>query len=94
MKGYSSENELNRIPDSITVIQLWRVIKDYAVGTYARVSINRKKQMESLTIQVSGLTRLAATHRTWFVADIFLDVAPAKTGISRIELNRMISECE
>ncbi len=50
--------------------------------------------MESLATQVSGLTRLAATHRTWFVADIFLDVASAKTGTSRTEFNRMISECE
>lgn len=47
------------------------------------MSTNRKEQMESLATQVSGLTRLAATHRTWFVADIFLDVASAKTGTSR-----------
>lgn len=37
---------------------------------------------------------MAAAHRTWFVADIFLDVASAKTGTSRTEFNRMISECE
>ncbi|SFE37926.1 recombinase family protein [Peptostreptococcus sp. D1] len=87
-------DELNRIHENITVIQPRRVIKDYAVGIYARVSTNRKEQMESLSTQVSGLTRLAVAHRTWFVADIFLDVASAKTGTSRIEFNRMISECE
>ena len=40
-----------------------------------------------------GLTRLAA-HMTWFVADVFLDVASAKVGSSRSEFNRMIEECE
>ena len=87
-------DELNRIPENITVIQPRRVIKDYAVGIYARVSTNRKEQMESLATQVSGLTRLVSAHRTWFVAGIFLDVTSAKTGTSRTEFNRMISECE
>ena len=50
--------------------------------------------MDSLTAQVSGWTRLAAAHRTWFVADVFIDVASAKTGTTRSEFNRMISECE
>lgn len=71
MKGDSSLDELNRMPENITVIQPRRVIKDYAVGIYARMSTNRREQMESLATQVTGLTRLAAAHRTWFVADIF-----------------------
>lgn len=50
--------------------------------------------MDSLSAQVSGLTRLAAAHRTWFVADVFIDVASAKTGTTRSEFNRMIKECE
>ena len=50
--------------------------------------------MDSLSAQISGLTRLAAAHRTWFVADIFLDVASAKTGSKRSEFNKMINECE
>lgn len=50
--------------------------------------------MDSLSAQISGLTRLVAAHRTWFVADIFLDVASAKTGSKRSEFNRMINECE
>ena len=50
--------------------------------------------MYSLSAQVSGLTRVAAAHRTWFVADIFIDVASAKTGSTRSEFNRMIHECE
>ena len=50
--------------------------------------------MDSLSAQVSGLTRLAAAHRTWFVVDIFIDVASAKIGSTRLEFNRMIKECE
>ncbi len=78
----------------ITVIEKNRVIKDYSVGIYARVSTNSKEQLDSLANQVSSLTRLAAAHRTWFVADIFIDVATSKTGSSRQEFNRMIDECE
>ena len=87
-------NERKYIDENVTVIQKQRVIKDYAVGIYARVSTSYKAQMESLSAQVSGLTRLAAAHRTWFVADVFIDVASAKTGTTRSEFNRMINECE
>lgn len=64
------------------------------VGIYARVSTNQKAQMDNLSAQISGLTRLAATNMSWFVADMFIDVGSAKTGSSRSEFNRMISECE
>ncbi len=84
-------DELNK---DVIVIHPQRVIKDYAFGVYARVSTNRKEQLDSLAVQVSGLTRLAAAHMTWFVADVFLDVASAKVGSSRNEFNRMIDECE
>lgn len=50
--------------------------------------------MNSLAIQASGLTRFASAHRTWFVADIFIDVASAKTDFYRPEFSRMVSECE
>lgn len=84
-------DELNK---DVIVIHPQRVIKDYAFGVYARVSTNRKEQLDSLAVQVSGLTRLVAAHMTWFVADVFLDVASAKVGSSRNEFNRMIDECE
>lgn len=64
------------------------------VGIYARVSTNQKAQMDNLSAQISGLTRLAATNMSWFAADMFIDVGSAKTGSSRSEFNRMISECE
>lgn len=80
--------------ENVTVIQKQIVIKDYAVGIYARVSTSHKAQMDSLSAQISGLTRLVGAHRTWFIADIFLDVASAQTGSKRSEFNRMINECE
>ncbi|MDD6716078.1 MAG: resolvase [Firmicutes bacterium] len=56
---------------NVVRIEKNRVIKDYSVVIYARVSTNSKEQLDSLANQISGLTRLAAAHRTWFVADIF-----------------------
>ncbi len=44
----------------ITVIERTRVIKDYSVGIYARVSTSNREQLDSLAAQVSGLTRMAA----------------------------------
>ena len=85
---------MDGVKNNITVIASNRVIKDYSVGIYARVSTNSREQLDSLAEQVSGLTRLAAAHRTWFVADVFIDVASAKTGSSRKEFNRMIKACE
>jgi resolvase, N-terminal domain protein len=87
-------NERKDISENVTVIQNQRAIKDYAVGIYARVSTSHKAQMDSLSAQVSGLTRLAAANRAWFVADVFIDVSSAKTGSIRSEFNRMIHECE
>ena len=87
-------NRSNEIYGDVIVIQKQRVIKDYAVGIYARVSTSHKAQIDSLAAQVSGLMRLAAAHRTWFVSDVFIDVASAKTGTTRSEFNRMIKECE
>ena len=77
---------------NVVRIEKTRVIKDYSVGIYARVSTNSKEQLDSLANQISGLTRLASAHRTWFVADIFIDVGTAKTGSTREEFNRMIRE--
>ena len=79
---------------NVVRIEKTRVIKDYSVGIYARVSTNSKEQLDSLANQISGLTRLASAHRTWFVADIFIDVGTAKTGSTREEFSRMIRECE
>jgi resolvase, N-terminal domain protein len=65
-------NERKDIDENVTVIQKQRVIKDYEVWIYACVSTTHKAQMDSLSVQVPGLTRLAVAHRTWFVADVLL----------------------
>ena len=78
----------------ITRIDEIRVKKDFSVGIYARVSTNRKEQLDSLAAQVSGLTRLASSHFLWFVADVFIDIGSAKTGSVRVELERMLTACE
>ena len=51
--------------------------KDYAVGIYAREVQAIKSKMDSLSAQISGLSRLAAAHRALFVADVFIDVGSA-----------------
>lgn len=43
---------------------------------------------------VFRLTKLVAFHRTWFMADVFINVGFIKTGTSKTEFNRMIGECE
>lgn len=78
---------------NVTIIEPFRVKKDYSVGIYARVSTNNREQLNSLSEQISGLTRLAA-HMTWFVADVFIDIGTAKTGSTRKEFERLISACE
>lgn len=64
------------------------------MGIYIRVSTIHKIQMDTLSAQVSRLKRLAAAHRIWFIADVFIDVAYVKTNSSRSEFNRMVHECE
>lgn len=89
-----SMNGRKHMAENVTVIQKQRVIKDYAVWIYDRVSTSHKAPMDSLQAQIQGLTRLAVAHRTWFVADVFIDAAYAKTGSKRSEINRMINECK
>ena len=50
--------------------------------------------MDNPARRVSGLTKLDAFHRTWFMVDIFINVSFTKTGTSKTEFNRMIGECE
>lgn len=63
------------------------------VAIYARVSSNSAEQLNSLTNQISGLTRLAAANPTWLLVDIYIDIAPSKTGSNRKDFNRLISDC-
>lgn len=68
--------------------------REKRVGIYCRVSTNSMEQLQSLTAQVSHLTRLTATVPQWLLADVYLDIATSKTGSSRKEFNRMLEDCK
>lgn len=63
------------------------------VGIYSRVSTNSAEQLQSLTVQVSHLTRIIAATPQWLLSDVYMDIATSKTGSSRKEFNRMIDDC-
>ena len=52
------------------------------------------EQLQSLTAQVSHLTRLTATVPQWLLSDVYMDIATSKTGSSRKEFNRMLKDCK
>ena len=68
--------------------------REKRVGIYCRVSTNSMEQLQSLTAQVSHLTRLTATIPQWLLSDVYMDIATSKTGSSRKEFNRMLEDCK
>ena len=68
--------------------------REKRVGIYCRVSTNSMEQLQSLTAQVSHLTRLTATVPQWLLSDVYMDIATSKTGSSRKEFNRMLKDCK
>lgn len=67
--------------------------RDKRVAIYARVSSNSAEQLNSLTTQISGLTRLTAANPTWLLVDTYIDIALSKTGSHRKEFNRLLADC-
>lgn len=67
--------------------------REQCVGIYCRVSTNSMEQLQSLTVQVSHLTRLTAAMSQWVLADVYMDIATSKTGSSRKEFNRLLEDC-
>ncbi|GFI43385.1 hypothetical protein IMSAGC018_01055 [Lachnospiraceae bacterium] len=67
--------------------------REKRVGIYCRVSTNSMEQLQSLTAQVSHLTRLTVSMPQWLLLDVYMDVATSKTGASRKEFNRMLEDC-
>ena len=68
--------------------------REKRVGIYCRVSTNSMEQLQSLTVQVSHLTRLTATVPQWLLSDVYMDIATSKAGSSRKEFNRMLENCK
>lgn len=67
--------------------------REKRVGIYCRVSTNSMEQLQSLTAQVSHLTRLTSTVPQWLLSDIYMDIVTSKTGSSRKEFSRMLEDC-
>lgn len=67
--------------------------RDKRVAIYARVSSNSVEQLNSLTSQISGLTRLTAANPTWLLVDTYIDIASSQTGSQRKEFNRLVDNC-
>lgn len=68
--------------------------REKRVGIYCRVSTSSVEQLQSLTAQVSHLTRITAATPQWLLADVYMDIATSKTGSSRKEFNRMLEDCQ
>lgn len=62
------------------------------VAIYARVSSNSSEQFNSLTVQVSSLTKLTVANPNWLLVDVYMDVASSKTGSNRKGFNRMVED--
>ena len=68
--------------------------REKRVGIYCRVSTNSMEQLQSLTAQVSHLTRITAATPQWLLADVYMDIETSKTGSFRKEFNRMLEDCQ
>lgn len=67
--------------------------REKRVGIYCRVSTSSTEQLQSLSAQISYLTRVIAATTQWLLADVYMDIASSKTGSSRKEFNRMLADC-
>ena len=67
--------------------------KEKRVGIYCRVSTNSMDQLQSLSAQISHLTRLTESMLQWVLVDAYIDISTSKMGSSRKEFNRMLDDC-
>ncbi len=79
---------------SVTLIPARPDKVEKKVGIYCRVSSNKLDQLNSLTEQISGLTRLVSMNRLWRLRDTFIDIGSAKGDSPRREFDRMLAETE
>ncbi|XOQ48220.1 MAG: Resolvase [Eubacteriales bacterium] len=70
------------------------VKREKRVGIYCRVSSNSMEQLNSLTAQVSALTRLTASTPKWLLVDTYIDIASGKAKSNRKAFHRLIKDCE
>lgn len=81
------EKKVNYIPSI-------RSFRQKKVGIYCRVSTNDTEQLNSLTNQISALTRLVSTVDEWKLVDCYIDIASAKKKSPRPNFQRMLDDCK
>lgn len=64
------------------------------VGIYCGVSSNSMEQLNSLTNQVSALTRLTASTPNRLLVDTHREIASRKTKSNRKSFHRLLKDCE
>ena len=81
------EKNVNYIPAA-------RPLQHKKVGIYCRVSTNDMEQLNSLTNQISALTRLVSSVDEWKLVDCYIDIASAKGKSPRSNFERMLDDCK
>lgn len=81
------EKKVNYIPAA-------RSLRQKKVGIYCRVSTNDMEQLNSLTNQISALTRLVSTVDEWKLMDCYVDIASAKKKSLRVNFQSMLDDCK
>lgn len=78
--------------NSIRKIEAYeKAIKNAAV--YCRVSSEKASQLNSLTAQISALTRMVYYIPSCRLKDIYVDIASGKNATGRKEYQRMLQDC-
>lgn len=85
------EAEMEKKVNYIPAVRSFRQKK---VGIYCRVSTNDTEQLNSLTNQISALTRLVSTVDEWRLVDCYVDIASAKKKSARVNFERMLDDCK
>lgn len=78
----------------VNYIPAVRSFRQKKVGIYCRVSTNDTEQLNSLTNQISALTRLVSTVDEWKLLDCYVDIASAKKKSPRTNFQRMLDDCK
>lgn len=86
-QGANMEKKVNYIPAA-------RPLQHKKVGIYCRVSTNDMEQLNSLTNQISALTRLVSSVDEWKLVDCYIDIASAKGKSPRSNFERMLDDCK
>jgi len=68
-----------------------KAIKNAAI--YCRVSSGKARQLNSLTAQISALTRMVYYIPSCRLKDIYIDIASGKNATGRKEYQRMLRDC-